>query len=186
MVYIGSISANRGIHQLLDLVTRLKTKNANIRLVLIGPFTDDQLENSARAYMFKAGIVENVQILGPMKNVDAYPVVARCMVGLALLLPEPNFAKSLPTKMFEYMALGLPVVVSNFPLWESIVRKHQVGAAVDPMDVGVVAEVIDELLVDQDRYRLLSRNARRAAQEYSWESENETLQRFVANVLGKH
>ena len=120
-----------------------------------------------------------------MKSVDAYGELAKCMVGLALLLPEPNFTKSLPTKMFEYMALGLPVLVSNFPLWEAVVSKHNAGAAVDPFDTDSACNVLRRFLTDHSLFAALSRNARQAAQQYSWETENMILQNFVANILAR-
>jgi glycosyltransferase involved in cell wall biosynthesis len=186
IVYIGSIAANRGIFQLLDLVARLQPDFPSITLQLIGPFSDERLEASVRRHIRERNIDGNVQVRGPMKNIDAYGELAKCMVGLALLLPEPNFTKSLPTKMFEYMALGLPVVVSNFPLWESIVKNHNAGAAVDPFDTGSASEAVRRLLSDQDLYASLSRNARQAAQQYSWETENMILQNFLGNILAKH
>jgi glycosyltransferase involved in cell wall biosynthesis len=185
IVYIGSIAANRGVFQLLDLVARLQRDFPSITLHLIGPFSDDNLELSVRRYIRELRIDDNVQIRGSMKNIDAYPELAKCMVGLALLLPEPNFTKSLPTKMFEYMALGLPVVVSNFPLWESIVKHHNAGAAVDPFDTESACEVVRRFLSDQHLYATLSRNARQAAQQYSWETENVILQNFLANILAR-
>ena len=38
----------------------------------------------------------------------------------------------MPVKMFEYMAAGLPVIASNFPLWESIINKYNCGICVNP------------------------------------------------------
>lgn len=183
LVYIGSISPNRGVFQLLDMVERVRERIPNIHLLLIGPFTSDSLESEVRERVRSKGLEANVEIAGKMKNVEAYPVIARCMLGLALLLPEPNFVKSLPTKMFEYMALGLPVVVSDFPLWKSIVDEHEAGAAVDPLQVDEVANAIVRLLEDPEIYERLSRNARAAASRYSWESESRTLVTFLSRIL---
>jgi glycosyltransferase involved in cell wall biosynthesis len=183
LVYIGSISRNRGIFQLLDVVDKLRHRLPGIRLLLIGPFVDPELEKEVRSYVFHRAIQNNVDIRGPIRNVDAYPLVAQCMVGLALLLPEPNFTSSLPTKMFEYMALGLPVIVSAFPLWEEIVHTHHVGASIDPTDTEGVADLVFHWLTHPDYYRELSDNARRAARRYSWETESRTLHRFVTDIL---
>lgn len=184
-MYIGSISVNRGIYQLLDLVIRVKIEFPDIRLILIGPFSDDSLDANVQKYIRHNNIEDNVQIRGSMKNVEAYPVIAKCMIGLALLLPEPNFTKSLPTKMFEYMALGLPVVVSNFPRWEDIVKSHQAGVVVDPFDIASISEVVSSILANENLYAELSHNAKVAAQEYSWETESIILQNFLDNVLSK-
>jgi glycosyltransferase involved in cell wall biosynthesis len=183
LVYIGSISRNRGIFQLIDIVIKLKPCLPGIRLLLIGPFTDAQLERDVRSYIRQHSIEASVDIRGPIRNADAYLLVAECMVGLALLLPEPNFTTSLPTKMFEYMALGLPVVVSAFPLWEEIVNTHHVGASVDPTDTDRIAALLLDWLTHPDRYQELSGNARRAARHYSWQSESRTFLNFLSDIL---
>lgn len=185
IVYIGSISTNRGVYQLLDIVERLAKRIPEVRLVLIGPFTDEALEASVRRQVLERGLQDNVDIRGRIKNVEAYPLIAQCRVGVALLLPEPNFAKSLPTKMFEYMALGLPVVVSDFPLWKEIVERHDAGAAVDPLDVQAAADAIHVMLSEPSRYERLSANACAAARLYSWETESRTLLDFLGRILAR-
>lgn len=183
LVYIGSIAVNRGVYQLLETVAKLTTRIPAVRLILIGPFADSALEQKVRILIRERGIENNVEIRGPIKNLEAYPVVAQCMVGMALLLPEPNYTKSLPTKMFEYMALGLPVVVSDFPLWKGIVERDEAGFALDPRDTDAVSEAIHSILTDEKRYSALSRNARKAASRYSWETEGLVLQRFVSGMM---
>lgn len=185
VVYIGSISSNRGVYQLLDIIELLKKQIASIRLVLIGPFTDVALEKNVHDLIKGKRLEHNVELRGKIRNIDAYPVIAQCMVGVALLLPEPNFAKSLPTKMFEYMALGLPVVVSNFPLWKDIVERHDAGASVDPFDTEAASEAIYSMLTDPQRFERLSTNASTAASLYSWETESRTLLDFLSRILNK-
>ena len=185
LVYIGSISSHRGVYQLLEVVRKLSVRLPEVRLLLIGPFIDSSTEEAVRRTIHESGLEKNVEITGPIKNVDAYPLVAQCKIGMALLLPQPNFTTSLPTKMFEYMALGLPVVVSNFPLWDGIVRRDEAGIAMDPLDVDCVSTAIYGLLTDHKRYQQLSINARRAASRYCWETEGQTLLAFLSRTLGK-
>jgi len=183
LVYIGSISENRGVFQLLALVARLKSTLPDVHLTLIGPFVSEELERRVRARVIELALDSSIDIMGPIRNVESYPVVARAQVGLALLLPERNFVTSLPTKMFEYMALGLPAVVSNFPLWSEIVEKHDAGGAVDPHDIEATANKISALLTDPPRYARLSDNARAAANNYSWELEATRLRAFLSRLL---
>jgi glycosyltransferase involved in cell wall biosynthesis len=183
LVYIGSISVNRGVLQLIEIVAKVAGRVPRVRLTLIGPFVDAALEKRVRDLVREKGLDQNVVIRGPIRNVEAYPHLAKCMIGLALLLPEPNFTKSLPTKMFEYMALGLPVIVSNFPMWAGIVNRHRVGFALDPLDTEAVCDAIVGILGDERRYSELSRNARAAAREYSWEAESVSLRHFLERII---
>jgi glycosyltransferase involved in cell wall biosynthesis len=74
--------------------------------------------------------------------------------------------------MFEYLALGIPVVCSNFPLWTEIVGAADCGIAVDPRDPQAIAGAIRALTDDPERAARLGENGRRAiAERYNWEAE---------------
>ena len=105
-------------------------------------------------------------------------------VGLALLHPDPNYVNSLPTKMFEYMLMGRPVVVSNFPMWQEIVEEAVCGLAVDPLDLDAVESAVRQLLDDAELRQRLGQNGRRAVlDKYSWEREGEKLVDFYRELL---
>jgi glycosyltransferase involved in cell wall biosynthesis len=103
--------------------------------------------------------------------------------GLVLNHPTVNYIDAYPTKMFEYMALGLPVVCSNFPLWTEIVRGADCGVAVDPRDPEAIAAAITALGDDPELARRLGENGRRAiAERFNWEAEVAKLEALYRQV----
>ena len=95
---------------------------------------------------------------------------ARC--GLVIDPPISNYLESYSTKMFEYMACGVPVVCSDFPFWTRLVADADCGVTVDPMDPKAVAKAVEALCRDPDEARRLGANGRRAILErYNWENE---------------
>jgi glycosyltransferase involved in cell wall biosynthesis len=60
--------------------------------------------------------------------------------------PISNYLESYSTKMFEYMACGVPVVCSDFPFWQWIIADADCGVTVDPMDPEAVAKVVESLV----------------------------------------
>jgi glycosyltransferase involved in cell wall biosynthesis len=96
-------------------------------------------------------------------------------IGLVTLLPRPNYLESLPTKLFEYMALGIPVLASDFPLWRDLVAGSGAGRVVppapDPLAQALVAMAsCPEAL---DRHAALGRKA--YEERFRWETEKGRL-----------
>ena len=78
--------------------------------------------------------------------------------------------------MFEYMAAGIPVVASNFPLWERIVRDADCGVTVNPLDPQEIADAVRGLVDEVDRAQQMGEAGRKAVvTKYRWASEWEKL-----------
>lgn len=111
-------------------------------------------------------------------------MMAQCHVGVAILRPSPNFVDSYPTKLFEYMALGLPVVVSDFPLWRSVVDAAACGLAVDPTNPAAVATALRWMLEHpEDARRMGERGRQTVIQKHNWASEFKKLRALYEQVL---
>jgi glycosyltransferase involved in cell wall biosynthesis len=101
-------------------------------------------------------------------------VLRGARVGLLVLHPVEAHLESLPIKLFEYMAAGIPVVASDFPAWRELVG--DAGLLVDPYDVGAIAGAIDTLLDDPQAAEAMGARGRAAvADRYGWEGEAERL-----------
>ena len=103
------------------------------------------------------------------------PHYRRADVGLALCEPHPNLVGSLPTKFYEYLHYGLPLICSDIPLWRRFVERHECGAVVPPGDPDAVIDVLDEWRAHPERYRRRAENARAAAPQYRWEKMGQRL-----------
>ena len=87
-----------------------------------------------------------------------------------------TFEVSMPIKIFEYMAFGLPVIGSNFGHMKDYIEKDACGIAVAPNDAEAISTAIIRLLTNKDLYSKYSENGRAAAQsKYRWELEFEKL-----------
>ncbi len=102
-------------------------------------------------------------------------------VGMVVLQPIPNYVNSLPVKMFEYMAAGIPVVASDFPLWKEIVSRANCGVTVDPREPTQIASAIECLVEDADLARRMGANGRHAVETtYHWQHEWDRLRTLYA------
>jgi len=180
--YIGGVTPERGSIVTLDALKILKSKGYAVDWECIGP-TDNAHRKEIGNIIKRYGL-EGVRLRGYLLPSEGWPVIARCHIGLALLKPIPNYYESYPTKLFEYMALGLPVITSNFPLYRQVVEKERCGICVDPESPEETAQAVQYLLDHQDEAETMGRRGQIAAVEkYNWELEQKKLLHFYDSLL---
>lgn len=175
--YIGGIASVRGAKEIVAAIGLCT--HPQVRLHLAGTFSEPTLE----VHLSKEFGWSRVKAWGQLDRTGVRNLLASSSVGIVTLHPTANYLESLPIKMFEYMAAGIPFIASNFPLWQSIVDETQCGVCVDPMDPQAIADAIDSLLADPQRAKSLGENGRRAvAQRFNWGIEQCKLLDFYARL----
>jgi len=171
LVYVGGISKLRGAVEMVQALDYLAHVEG-LRLDLIGRFEPPELERELRALRG----YQHVCLFGWLPWKSAWERAQLAFAGMVLFHPAPNHTNSLPNKLFEYMAIGLPVIASNFPLWREIVEGNNCGICVDPLNPKAIAEAIEYLLTHPEEARKMGENGRRAVVEkYNWEREARKL-----------
>ena len=170
-VHVGVLDKNRGIREIIRAIGLSKKDGA--KLILAGKFSGEGLEQECRALPGWS----RVDFRGWLDRGQVRAALSEAKVGLVTLAAIPNYIESYPTKLFEYMAAGVPVVASDFPLWRSIIDGAGCGLLVDPSDAQAIAEAIDWLIDHPEEAARMGANGRRTAREtYNWRSESRKLQ----------
>ena len=103
-------------------------------------------------------------------------LLARASVGLVLFHPIRNYVNAQPNKMFEYMAAGLPVIASDFPLWWTIIKSTGCGLLADPLDPAAIAKAMVWVLRHPTEAAEMGQRGQRAvAEKYNWERQADRL-----------
>ena len=167
VVYVGGLTRARGIRELVEAASLLRDPDA--RLVLIGDFLDTpEFEREVRSLPGWS----RTDYLGRLARPELTGRLAAARAGLVVLHAEPMYRESLPTKLFEYMAAGLPIVASDFPFWHELLNPIGCALFVDPLDPGAIAAAIDEVLDEPERARAMGERGAAAVRErFSWERE---------------
>ena len=141
VVYVGHISPDRGSTEMTELGRLLAPRG--IAVELVGP-----ADAAARAHIEAAGDAVNWH--GFVPNADAMRLVDGALAGLSLLQDEANFRHSMPTKVAEYMARGVPVISTPLPLAVKMVEAAESGFVVPFNAPAAAAEAILRLDADPD------------------------------------
>lgn len=153
------------------------TMPENVRLFFVGGFPDKIAE--AMAVAEEKGVAERCVFTGPLKTPEYLRNVAILDVGLAVFEPwSDNLVYATPLKLFDYMGLGIPTVISDFPAMRKIaVDTCGFGVIAKPDDPASIRQAIEGLMRDPDRREDMSAAARRCFEEtYCWERQMAALQ----------
>jgi len=183
LVYVGDVRVVRGIRHYVQIVHALRQRGIDVELRVIGSFAAPAEEAAIHTLIAELGVGDAIKLLGRRAPEEVPGLLADCDVGLTLLHPIGNYRESYPTKMFEYMAAGIPVVSSNFPLWEAVVLPNDCGVSVDPLDVRAGADALEGYARSEELRRRQGINGRRAvAEKYQWAVEFATLRALYARL----
>ena len=117
-----------------------------------------------------------VEYIGTLDRNGINELYADSRAGIVLYQPAGNHYESQPIKLFEFMAAGLPVIASDFPLWKEIVEGSGCGVCVDPTDPEAVRRVCEMLLDDPALARSMGQKGYEAVRtEYNWTVEERKL-----------
>ncbi|MDP3960831.1 MAG: glycosyltransferase family 4 protein [Pseudorhodobacter sp.] len=175
--YVGGISRIRSAVEMVQAVAMIKRDD--VRLQVAGGFAP-----SLGAQLEQMPGWQRVVFHGWADRSKVAKILAACRAGLVLFHPEPNHVRAQPNKMFEYMAAGLPVIASDFPLWREIVEGAGCGLLVDPQDPQAIARAMQWVLGHPEEAAAMGRRGRAAVEDrYNWEAESKKLVALYRRLL---
>jgi glycosyltransferase involved in cell wall biosynthesis len=178
VTYTGAMTVVRGVTQMVQAMSLIPTA-LGAKLVLAGS-CDLSLEREIR----QMEGWHHVEFPGWLSKDEIVRLLSVTRIGLILLHPVCGYVESYPTKMFEYMAAGVPVVASNFPLWREIVEGSRCGILADPLDPKSIAGAIQWLLEHPSEAEEMGRNGREVVRtKYNWAMEAQKLRNFYQTLL---
>lgn len=164
VVYLGRVSARRGAGELIGLARRLAPE---VTVEVFGPADAD-----VRPALQRAADAGGLRWHGFVPNEAALRAVQGALAGLSLLHDEPNYRASLPTKLLEYLARGVPVVTTPLPQARRLVEASGGGVVVPFGDVTAAASAVRALRADPARRVALARAGRdHVRAHHDWEVE---------------
>lgn len=172
--YVGAISLIRGAREMVEA-----SEHAGARLILAGNFTDAHTELVVKSLPGW----RCVDYRGNVGRESIGEIYSESSAGLTLLHPEPNYIESLPTKTFEYMGAGLPVIMSDFKFWKELFLESGACAFVDPLDSKAIGRTISRIIQAPEESEAMGRVGQAIVRrKYLWSNELEKLIGFYKSL----
>lgn len=112
-------------------------------------------------------------------------LLGEARVALCLNQPRADFVDLATNKLFEYMAVGLPVVATDIPYWRQLIEETGCGMVVTGADAGELAIAVRWLVEHPSEAQAMGAKGREAAeQRYNWASEERELLAVYDRILG--
>lgn len=175
ILYVGHIVPERGIDTLLASIRLAKAYGiSNLRLHLVG-FSDERSETWLRAQIRELDIAPNVRYWGAVSAERVPEMIAGANVCVHPFPRREGLDEIYPIKIYEYLAMGKPVVSSDLQGVRRIIKDRWNGLLVEPSNPEAMAQAIVRLYSDSALRMQLERNARSSVAAFDWSKINERI-----------
>jgi len=182
ILYLGDTGRRRGIETAIRALPLLSEEFPNIQLVLVGK---SKADSDYARMASELGVGDKVLQEG-WQSAGLFPVYLRqSLVGISPLHRNPHHDTTYANKIFQYMAFGLPLLVSDCPTQARIVLDFQCGLIHPAEDARAMADGIRKLLQNHEATAKMGQNAHKAVEEkLCWEIQKEGLIDCYQQLLG--
>jgi glycosyltransferase involved in cell wall biosynthesis len=182
IMYHGSLVERNGLDVAVDALVQVKRAIPNVELRVYGtpsPFLDRVMEQARNK-----GVQDVVLYLGRKQLEDLVPEIDNCDLGII-----PNHRNAFtdintPTRMFEYLAMGKPLIAPSTQGIEDYFSKESL-LFFEPGNSDDLAQQIEYAYFHPREMMETLRRGREVYLEHTWERERETLLGRVSGILNK-
>ena len=177
VVYAGGLSKIRGIKELIEAIQTIE----NVTFLTLGQWENKDYKQQCE----QADVNKKMNYIGLVKMDKVYSYLKIADIGVANLYHKPNYLTSLPIKAFEYMASGIPIIMSDFPYWMQTF--NECALFVNPIDPIDIKSKIELLLSDKQlSHKLAEAGKKLVIENYTWEAESKLLIKHYQKLLSEN
>ena len=164
--YIGVLRRFWGIYTILESAREILSQRNDFHFIVIGEGKD---YSDMKRFLEKNNLTDNFTMTGTIPHDDIPEYIAAMDIGLAPYGYEEPFYAS-PMKIFEYMAMGKPMIATAQGQIKDIIRHGENGLLMEPDDSSGMAKAILELGGNKDMMKNMGLKARATVESYTWEA----------------
>ena len=176
IIYLGSFLSWKGTDDLIKAAQFIK--NSDVHFLLVGG--NEENKSAKQKLINELGLTEKVTLGGYVSQDDVIKILKSSDIGVI-----PNNKTIIgsqhtsPMKIFEYLAVGLPIISSDFPAMREVLKEGENALFFESENVDELAEKIDSLSQDEALLAFMRKNNIKEGQKYSWENRAKIICDFI-------
>jgi glycosyltransferase involved in cell wall biosynthesis len=185
-IVVGSyLTPSRYVEELIEAIGLLKNRGLKLRLLVVGRPWPPGYAGRLRTVAARCQIHDQVLFLDRVPFECFQRFISQSCLGMVLMAPLVHHQLTVPIRLFEFMAHGLPIIASDLPEVARVIRDAGCGILIDSAHPTVLADAMENLLRDREMAQLLGANGRKAVEDrYCWERELDILIAFYHSLVG--
>jgi glycosyltransferase involved in cell wall biosynthesis len=152
--YIGTLGLSQGLSVVVEAAREVEKRGVPVQVVIVGDGAD-------REAISRLASISSVRLSDPVAPDRVAELYAATDIGIVVLRDLPLFAGTVPSKLYEYMACGIPVIAGLRGEGAGIVEEAGAGLVVEPDDPVSFADAIQRLATDAEARAQMGRAGRR-------------------------
>lgn len=175
LIYTGGLSKIRGLKQMIDA---LEYVEHDVTLHLFGAWETEEYHRQCQASKGWG----KVKFHGMVSNDEVYKALSGAHLGMVNFLKVPNHILAHPNKAFEFMAAGIPMIMSDIEFWKD--EFSDTAYFVDPEKPKEIASKINEVLGKREEMKARGElGVKLTHEKFSWDSQGKKLVKFYQKIM---
>ena len=176
VVFHGNLGRFQLPELLIEVAKQMDGEDKNVDFIVIG--------DGPKETFFESLKLSNLRFLGRLENQETATIISKCHLGISFRTNDEISKKSLPVKIFEYMGVGIPIlVVPRNSEGGILVETLGVGLAFEENQLGDVIQTIREFSHNSDLYRSLKESILTRRLHYTRQSSALQFKLAIETVL---
>lgn len=182
LICTGSLSSSLQINLLINIAREIKNRKIDLPLVIADRFSSHKLKIYLTDTVEKEKLSITIHPSVMPKDIDK--LLSEACIGITVEQNTPSKRLAIPTKVFEYMAMGLPIIASDLPETRKILNQANCGILVSPDQPEEYVDAAVHLIENPSEYNIFQQNGFRAIQStYNWNKEKNKLVQFFNDLI---
>src|SRR5450830_1135414 len=184
VVFIGSQHLNNGSLLLLDIVEETIKRVPSIRFRSTDRFSNPKFKEYFLSEVSRRGLGKHIELMPNVKPHELMKVLNEATIGISPNLRVAQQINGIHTKVFEYMAAGIPMVISDLPHQVGVIQESGGCILAAPENPTEFAVAIEKLTKDKRLAQEMGLQGQKGFREHhSYESQQQHLLSYYRQIL---